>query len=152
MTARADPSPRTSHSEGKNRQASKEAVLRFTRSRSEVGKRAILAPAVGDRPLPDRGVLVHEINDSRNDNIGPIGHLRYAFRPRQLSVGSRAAARRTNLFADCASPGHILLLDHTAPVGRRCSGNWYCAASPSLKLLVRDEVDGEPERPRRDQR
>ena len=40
MTAWADPRPRTSHSEGKNRQASKEAVLRFTRSRSEVGKRA----------------------------------------------------------------------------------------------------------------
>lgn len=73
MTARANPSPRTPHAEGKNRQASKEAVLRFIRSRSEVAKRAILAPAVGDRPLPERGVLVHEINDtlSRTRNVLP---------------------------------------------------------------------------------
>ena len=53
----------------------------------------------------------------------------------------------THLSPRAADPGPSDPGPKLAPRGRRCSSNWHCAASPSLKLLVRDEVDGEPERP-----
>ncbi len=132
-------------------------------------------------------MLVHEINDSRTDNIGPSGHLRYAFQapsairriPSHCQADESCSPTAPIPATSCSSttrsgcksatgppaatgariiPRRPLAADprprdpvpKLAPPGRRFSSNWRCAASPSLKLLVRDEVDGEPERPRSD--
>jgi DNA-binding beta-propeller fold protein YncE len=71
----------------------------------------------GDTPVPGGGVMVSEIPGNWIDEIGPEGKLVFAVRaPVSYPSDPQPLPGGRILLADYASPGHILIIDHTGKV------------------------------------
>jgi PQQ-like domain len=71
----------------------------------------------GDTPVPGGGVMVSEISGSWIDAIGPDGRLAFSVRaPVSYPSDPQPLPGGRILLADYASPGHILIIDHSGRV------------------------------------
>jgi hypothetical protein len=71
----------------------------------------------GDTPLPGGGVMVSEIPGNWIDEIGPDGRLVFAVRaPVSYPSDPQPLPGGRILLADYASPGHVLIIDHSGTV------------------------------------
>jgi hypothetical protein len=98
---------------------------------------AYLGAVNGDTPLPDGGVLVSEIPGNWIDEIGPTGQLVFAARaPVSYPSDPQPLPGGRVLLADYASPGHILIMDHSGHVlwRYRPTEGYGCLDHPSLAM------------------
>jgi DNA-binding beta-propeller fold protein YncE len=71
----------------------------------------------GDTPMPGGGVMVSEIPGNWIDEIGPQGRLVFSVRaPVSYPSDPQPLPGERILVADYASPGHVLIIDHSGNV------------------------------------
>jgi DNA-binding beta-propeller fold protein YncE len=74
-------------------------------------------PVNGDTPVPGGGVMVSEIPGNWIDEISPHGRLVFAVRaPVSYPSDPQPLPGERILLADYASPGHVLIIDHSGKV------------------------------------
>jgi hypothetical protein len=71
----------------------------------------------GDTPVPGGGVMISEIPGNWIDEVGPDGRLVFSVRaPVSYPSDPQPLPGGRILLADYASPGHVLIIDHTGTV------------------------------------
>ncbi|HEY2398668.1 MAG TPA: hypothetical protein VGH78_06715 [Solirubrobacteraceae bacterium] len=71
----------------------------------------------GATPVPGGGTMISEIPGNWVDEVGPEGKLRFAVRaPVSYPSDPQPLPGGRILLADYASPGHVLIMDHTGKV------------------------------------